>query len=207
MAVIKDHTLNELIEFSRLLGEFGQIKRVTLMPGGDYESDSHHSFSLALIAFELASQYAPELDTQKLLLYSLVHDLPELVTGDISTLKLSPEDLEKKAKADALAIAQTEKLLANAPNVLRAIQAYEAKADDESLFVYWIDKMMTIPTHFYDNGANLRRLGIQNQQDIREWYERTLAKLQKQKRQPHASAITIFELAYQKMHDELLSAR
>ena len=206
MSSIKHTAIDEIIELSRLLGEFGQIRRVTLLPDGSEETDSHHSFSLALIAYELARQYAPELNSQKILLYALTHDLPELITGDVNTLTVSPEELAIKAKADASALAATEAQLASAPHVVAAIKDYENKIDDESLFVYWIDKMITIPTHFYDNGDNLRKLGIRNQQDIQQWYERTLAKLQKQERKPHSSAVTILELAYKKMHDELVGA-
>ena len=202
----KDTAVDELIELSRLLGEFGQIKRATRLPNGDQESDSHHSFNLALIAYELACQYAPELDAKKILLYALVHDLPELITGDMVTLTATTEQLDKKAKADTLAVDETIAKLDIAPNIAAALLDYENKKDDEALFVYWLDKMITIPTHFYDNGENLRSLGIQNQQDIQQWYERTLTKLQKKKRTPHMSAVTIFELAYKKMHDELLDS-
>lgn len=204
MSSIKQTAVDEIIELSRLLGEFGQIRRATLLPDGSKETDSHHSFSLALMAYELARQYAPELDSGKILLYALVHDLPELITGDVVTLTASPEELETKAKADASAIAAVELQLASAPHIVKAVKDYENKIDDESLFVYWIDKMITIPTHFYDNGDNLRKLGIRNQQDIQQWYERTLIKLRKQKRKPHNSAVAILELAYKKMHDELV---
>ncbi len=84
-AEVEDKTVLEIIELSRLLGEFGQIKRMAKLPNGDDETDSHHSFSLALTAYELAAQFAPELDQRKILLYSLVHDLPELITGDVNT--------------------------------------------------------------------------------------------------------------------------
>ncbi len=205
MKQVGEDTILELIELSRVLGEFGQIKRVTLLPGGDQESDSHHSFSLALIAYELALQYAPELDASKVLLYALVHDLPELVTGDMNTLTATAEQLEQKAKAESEMLEQAEAMLAIAPNVLTAVKAYEAKSSDEAMFVYWLDKMITIPTHFYDNGENLRKLGIANRADIQAWYERTLTKLRKSPRDPHASAVSIMELAYRKMHDELLN--
>ncbi len=201
---VQSQTVAELIELSRLLGEFGQIKRATLMPNGECESDSHHSFSLALIAYEMARQYAPELDAHKILLYSLVHDLPEIVTGDMQTLVTTSEALRAKAKRDEAALKEAKRHFAAAPHIVEALEAYESKQDDESLFVFWIDKMIPIPTHFYDDGANLRALGIQNQQDIREWYERTLEKLQWQEGTPHLSAVKILELTYKKMHDELL---
>lgn len=203
MKTPQNNTVLEVIELSRLLGDFGQIERVTKLPDGRPESDSHHSFSLALIAFELATQFAPELDIKKILLYSLVHDLPELVTGDTNTLTSTPEALVVKSQQDKAAITKVKNILKNAPSILNAVEAYESKEDEESLFVYWIDKMATIPTHFYDNGKNLRALGISNRSDIQQWYERTLSKLEKHK-QAHTSAVQILEMSYMKMHNELL---
>ena len=202
---VEEKTVLEIIELSRLLGEFGQIKRVVKLPNGDHETDSHHSFSLALIAFELAAQFAPELNKKKILLYSLVHDLPELITGDVNTLKSSQEELQKKALQDSKAFKEIKTTLAFAPNILDALEGYENKVDDEALFVYWIDKMITIPTHFFDKGANLKELGISSQKDIQDWYQKTLNKLQVQ-RTPHVSAVKVLELAYRKMHDELIEA-
>lgn len=96
--------------------------------------------------------------------------------------------------------------LADYPYILEALEAYEAKQDDESLFVFWIDKMTTIPTHFYDNGKNLRQLGITNQADIQRWYATTLQKLHRHGKAPHDSAVQVLEMVYRKMHDELLDA-
>lgn len=200
----QNNTVLEIIELSRLLGDFGQIERATRLPDGRLESDSHHSFSLALIAFELATQFAPELDSKKILLYSLVHDLPELITGDTNTLTATPEALALKSQQDKDATGKVRKIFKNAPSILSAIEAYELKEDEESLFVYWIDKMTTIPTHFYDNGRNLRALGITNRSDIKEWYKRTLDKLDRHRR-AHTSAVQILELTYMKMHNELLN--
>lgn len=204
-ATVEEKTVLEIIELSRLLGEFGQIKRAAKLPNGEHETDSHHSFSLALIAFELAAQFAPELDHKKILLYSLVHDLPELVTGDINTLQSSQEELLKKAKQDLEALEKTKSILEFSPNIIDALEAYESKADQEALFVYWIDKMIVIPPHFFDKGENLKRLGIANRGDIKQWYEKTLSRLQRHGG-PHISAVKILELAYRKMHDELIEA-
>lgn len=204
MSKVSSESISDFLSLSKLLGEFGQIKRATLLPNGEFESDSHHSFALALIAYELARQYAPELDQHKILLYGLVHDLTEIITGDMVTLTASEEELLQKASVDTKALAHAEELFRPFPHIFSALAAYEKKTDDESLFVYWIDKTITIPTHFYDNGANLKKLGINSQDDIRQWHDRTLKKLYRQSKTPHASAVEIFERAYQKMHDELL---
>lgn len=201
---VTDETLIRVIELSRILGEFGQIYRLTLLPNGSYEPDSHHSFNLALVAYELASEFAPELDTRKILIYALVHDLPELVTGDIPTLNASPDELRQKARQDQLALEVLRERLINYPHIWEAVEAYERGEDEESLFVYWLDKMITIPTHFYDNGSNLRAMGINNDLEIEQWYGRIREKLARRGGEPHEAVVTVLQLAYEKMRDELL---
>ena len=197
-------TITSVIELSRILGEYGAVKRVTLLPNGEFESDSHHSLVVALTAYQLGQEFAPELEAEKLLLYGLVHDLPELVTGDVPTLLATEEELADKNRQDALALEQACVLFAEYPAIVRALRAYEKGEDDEALFVYWIDKMITIPTHFPDKGANLRSMGVKNRQDIAAWYAKAQAKLSKRPGTPHPAAVRIMEMAYERMRDELL---
>lgn len=201
---VSQQSIVDVIELSRLLGEFGQIMRVTKMPNGSLEPDTHHSFVVALTAFDLAAKYAPHLNQQKILLYALVHDLPELITGDVATLQATADELQQKAQNDAAAVERIAEIFANYPHIVAALREYEAGTSEEALFVYWIDKMITIPGHFFDNGENLRALGARTQQDISDWYDRIRAKLYARPGVPHISAVKIMELAYQKMRDELL---
>lgn len=194
------------IGMSEVLFQFGQIKRVTKMPNGEYESDSHHSFSLALIAYELAREFAPELDAAKVMAYALVHDLPEVISGDMPTLLSSSEELVRKKENDKTAVAGLHRVLQAAPNVLGLVESYEAFADEEAKFVFWLDKTMTILTHFFDAGQNLHDLGIRDHAAIEAWYEKLLKKLRMYAADPHQTATTVLEDLYQKMHDELLPA-
>lgn len=192
------------LEMSKVLFQFGEIKRATKMPNGEYESDSHHSFTLALIAYELAKTYAPELDAMKVIAYSLAHDLPEVVTSDVNTLLASSEELMRKKMDEKAALPQIRKAFAQAPNVLRLIEDYETCEDEEAKFVFWLDKTMAILTHFFDNGENLRKLGVKDQSAIEQWYERLQHKLTTHAAHPHPAASGVLESLYQKMHDELL---
>jgi len=192
------------IAMSEVLFRFGQIKRVTKMPNGEFESDSHHSFTLALIAYELAKKYAPELDAMRVMAYGLVHDLPEVVTGDVSTLHASSDELARKKAQEEVAWPDAQKIFRAAPNVLELIERYKAHGDEESKFIFWLDKSMTILTHFFDDGKNLRELGIKDQPAIEQWYERLQQKLAAHAARPHQTAAEVLEILYQKMHDDLL---
>ncbi|HEX6258332.1 MAG TPA: HD domain-containing protein [Candidatus Saccharimonadales bacterium] len=197
--------LQQIIDLSRLLSEFGVIKRLTRLTNGENESDAHHCFTLALTALEIAKRYAPELSTEKVMLYALVHDLTELVTGDMSTLNATADQLKEKARRDEAALEDTLRLFADYPHIAAAVEAYELKADEESVFVYWLDKMITIPTHFFDDGANLRANGVATREAIAHWYEKLQEKLARLDRRPHAAASEILEQTYKKMHDELFT--
>lgn len=200
---ISEATIVEVIELSRLLGEYGQIKRGTRLPGGDFEPDSHHSFNLALVAFDLASKYATNLSRERILIFCLVHDLPELITGDEPTLTATAKSLRCKERTDAAALPLILKRLHPYPALAEALEDYESGQSEEAKFVYWLDKMITIPTHFFDDGATLREHGIKERAGIADWYARALDKLERRAGQPPPAASAILRLAYQKMHDEL----
>lgn len=191
------------IAMSEVLFQFGQIKRATKMPNGEYESDSHHSFTLATIGYELAQTYAPELDAAKVMAYGLAHDLPELITGDMPTLLASSDELLKKKAKDRDAVTKLRKVLSIAPHTMALVEAYEACADEEAKFVYWLDKTMTILTHFFDEGRNLHELGVRDRAAIEAWYEKLQQKLRMYAGSPHHTAAAVLEELYMKMHDEL----
>lgn len=188
------------------LDEFGHIARAVNMSSGVPESNTHHSYILALVGYEFARQYAPELNANLILRYALVHDLAELITGDMRTLTASEDELEKKKIDDQRATKELILQLHYSPHIMKDLEAYENLNDDESRYVYWLDKCMTIPTHFFDEGDNLKYLGVKTQAQIQQWRTRTLKKLHANAPHPHPSVEKLFEDLYIKMHDELLKA-
>lgn len=201
---INDQTVDHILQLARLLGEFGQIKRVTLLPNGELESDSHHSFALALTAIEVAATYAPELNKERILMYCLVHDLPELITGDMPTILASSQDLSTKKKTDEAATEACVKLFADYPYLRQALEDYEAGQDQESHFVYCLDKAITIPGHFFDNGALLHELGITKRQHAKDWYAKRQQLLSERSGVTPVAATRLLELLYNRLHDDLL---
>lgn len=191
------------IAMSELLFQFGQICRLTKMPNGEFESDSHHSFTLAVIGYELAKLYAPELDAMKVMAYGLVHDLPEVVSGDVPTLLASTKELVEKKQRDMAAVSELRRIFGVAPNIIALVEAYDSCADEEAKFVFWLDKTMTILTHFFDAGQNLRELGVRDRPAIEAWYERLQHKLSTYAGNPHQTVVDVLQELYEKMHDEL----
>lgn len=188
------------------IDEFGHIKRAVNMSSGAPESNTQHSYTLALIGYEFAKQYAPELDANLIMRYALVHDLAELITGDVQTLTASEEELKQKKIQDEQATKELIMQLQFAPYSMEDLASYEELHDAEAKFTYWLDKCLTIPTHFFDEGKNLHKYGVKTQAHIHEWRTRTLKKLHANAPNPHPSVEKLFDDLFTKMHDELLKA-
>ncbi len=102
------------------------------------ESVADHTFSMATIAMVLSD--LQKLDTQKVLKMSLLHDIAESITGD-----LTPEDISKNEK-NALENKTIDKILSNLPdylakNYLTIWNEYNEDISDEAKLVHEVDKL------------------------------------------------------------------
>jgi 5'-deoxynucleotidase YfbR-like HD superfamily hydrolase len=197
---------DEVIRLAALLGPFDDIKRATKLPSGSYESDSHHAFSLAVIAYTVASKYCPELDQQKVMKFALVHDLLELITGDEPTLHHTHEQHAAKKAREEEAIKDFKQMFDSYATITEDLDDYERLDSPEAAFVYVLDKACTVWTHFFDAGTNLRDLGILKRADIDIWYERLQSKIAHNlKCEPPKITYEVLEQSFARMRTELLS--
>lgn len=196
--------IEEIIELSDHLAELGNIDRRTLLPGGRNESDSHHSFSLALTAYDICQKYCTELDRNLVVRYALVHDLLEIILGDEDTLRSTTAELHAKHQREQAAWQHLEERLRHYPSLLLALKEYEALDTPEAATVYVLDKTCTIWTHFWDGGKSLHSRGAASRNDIDIWYKTQQNKLQKRlKVMPPQIILDIFTDSYGKMRKEL----
>lgn len=166
-----------IVTLSDLLAELSNVKRATKLPNGEYETDSHHSFSLALIAYHLCDKYDLKLNREKLLLFALAHDLLEIVTGDEDTLHSTAAQLEAKRQKEEQAMTQFNKLFAQFPGLIGAMHEYEKLDTPEAATIFVLDKACTTWTHFHDEAHHLRtERNIVNSQDVAGWADRQRTK-------------------------------
>lgn len=146
---IKQPKENELI--ARNIGEIAlnlanvsidlsNVKRLPRYDRESHENDAEHSFMLGLIAQEVAALHFPELDMGLVVGFSLVHDLPELITGDTVTFKISQKELDKKYRKDHEATNLLCKKLP--PYTAKLLCEYEKQQIPEARFVRLLDKLM-----------------------------------------------------------------
>ena len=162
-------TIQDIIRLSELLGEMGNIKRATKLPNGEFEPDSHHAFSLALIAYQICMTEKLDLDANKVMLYALAHDLLEIITGDEDTLHATPERLAEKQQREQEAVSEFDEIFVEYPDLRNAMHEYERLDTPEAATVFVLDKACTTWTHHADAGEHARAKGLHVKAHIEAW--------------------------------------
>jgi 5'-deoxynucleotidase YfbR-like HD superfamily hydrolase len=142
--LLHEHEVTRAAQDILKLGEvslkFARVERAPRMPDGRRETDVEHSFHLAITAPELAARFYPDLDTGLVALFASVHDLVEVITGDVRTFNITDEDRAKKEAAEHDA---AEYLFVTLPPFTADIlKRYEAQTEPEARFVRLVDKML-----------------------------------------------------------------
>lgn len=122
----REENQQEQYAFFSLLDRMKLIARWSLMRSTKRENLAEHSYDVAVLAHFLAVlrqeqfSYLPQVSLEKVLLYALYHDAPEVLTGDLPTpVKYYSEDLRNAfSQVEERA---TEKLLATLPSPLQVL--------------------------------------------------------------------------------------
>ncbi len=192
-------TTQEIIRLSELLAEMAEIKRGTKLPSGKFEPDSHHSFSLALISYQVCKSEKLSLDADKVVLFALVHDLLEIITGDEDTLHATAADFHAKRQREEAAIREFDEVFQSYPELKDAMYEYEKLDTVEAATVYVLDKACTTWTHHADKGAYAKiDRGIMTKAQVDAWAERQRKRFEKHLNiQPPAQVMAIFESSFE----------
>ncbi|MDN5274362.1 MAG: Metal dependent phosphohydrolase [Candidatus Saccharibacteria bacterium] len=123
------------------------------------ENDIEHSFTIALLCWYIHDRYKIDLDIAKILKYALSHDFVERYAGDVNTFA-STEDRQQKVKDEAAALARLSTEFSDFPDLVLKMANYELRQDDESLFVWTVDKMQQLIMGGLDNWRPYREISI-----------------------------------------------
>lgn len=143
--------LEKYISFIQETELLKNVLRTSWGSSGRQESTAEHSWRLALLAGVMLEEF-PELDTNKVLMMCLLHDLGEMYEGDISAATLP--DSQKKYEEEHRAVKKVFSLLPPKleEKYMSIWQQYESAQTPEALFVKALDKAETILQH--NQGAN-----------------------------------------------------
>lgn len=135
--------LEKILAFTEFSLKFRNVKRKTYY-AQDWlpENDAEHSWQLAFIGLYLVQTYKLPYSIEKIMLYATVHDLVEIYAGDVPFLKRTPEQEAAKIENEKKAYERIISEFSERPELHTAIHNYENRSDDESKFVYVLDKLL-----------------------------------------------------------------
>lgn len=153
--------LQQIIKFIDLIHQFQKVERVMKIRDRDNpENDVEHSYQLAMVAWYATSSYNLNLDIDKVIKYSLLHDLVEAYAGDVDAFDLSPGRDKIKAEREHQALVRLKSEFPEFPEMIKIIEEYELRENGESKFVYALDKVLPPINIYLDNGRNWKERGI-----------------------------------------------
>ncbi len=147
--------VNEIIKFAEELMKLKDIKRTgwILKKVSDPESVADHTFSLTFLSYLFAKKMG--LNENKAMKMALVHDINEILTGDIATRADEKNQTMDNATKERIENENTKKILELLPVDLKAElneiwDEYNGLKSEEAKLVYNLDKLdYSIQVMFY----------------------------------------------------------
>lgn len=107
------------------------------------ENDVEHSLTVALLCWYIHDKQKLELDIAKIFKYALTHDFVERYAGDVNTFA-SVEERNQKVIREKESLARLSEEFSEFSDMITSMEDYESKKDEESLFVWSVDKMQQL---------------------------------------------------------------
>lgn len=153
-----DIKINKIFAFIKLTQKFRGIVRDVKIAGEDrFENDMEHSYQMAMFLWYLTSAYKLDYKIDKLIGYSLVHDLVETYAGDTPALTSSADKLLSKSDREEEALKKIMKEFPEFSELQLVWRHYEDKKDKESRLVYIIDKIMPVLNEIQQDSGFYKR--------------------------------------------------
>lgn len=135
---------DRLRQLQRHTNEFTALKRSHYLPETEIkEDDTSHSYSLALMAWQMNEMLDAGFDDGLILKYALPHDFVELYAGDVNAFA-APEARQQKKLDEQRAFERLSREYAHTPHFLAAIEGYQTHADETAWFVWGCDKIQAL---------------------------------------------------------------
>lgn len=144
--------MHQFTDIQLLINDFSKVKRSHYVPGtNERESDILHSTSVAMLAWQLYDTLQLDMDLSKIMQYALSHDLVEVYAGDVNAYASNEKRAAKKT-AEAKSLRRIKSETSDIfPNLSIIMENYEKREDDESRFVWSVDKIQALVQGKVDN--------------------------------------------------------
>ena len=160
-----DERLQKQLDFSLEIDKEKNIFRQTHLSGhGRNENDAEHAWHMAIMAYLLREYSNEPVDTAKVMLMCLIHDLVEIDAGD--TYAYDEEGLKtQKAREDAA----KERIFSLLPDDQKAalislFDEFEASETPEAKFAHAIDNLQPLILNNSNEGNDWKEHGVSARQ-------------------------------------------
>ena len=136
--------IKTLVSTIELLNKLKQVKRLSIIKEkGRRESDAEHSWHLVTTLWLLSEYYEKKIDLEKAIKMGIIHDLPEIIAGDVyaHSTEITKEQ-KKKNEREAMKKIISEMPPKFAKEVKQLWEEYEEGKTEEAKFVWLTDKLM-----------------------------------------------------------------
>jgi len=148
--VLKFYVLcNSLKDVVRTGWKVWNVKRNRL------ESVAEHIYGVQMLALAMYKEFEYDLDIEKVIYMLSVHELEEIIIGDLTRFDISVKEKREKGKK---AVSEILSSLNNSLDIEALIDEFEKRETKEALFAYYCDKLeCDIQAKLYDeeNCVNL----------------------------------------------------
>ena len=135
----------------QIIIDLSLIDRKHYFPGMKrHENDIEHSMAVTMLCWYIHDKLALDLDIAKILKYALTHDFVERYAGDTPTFA-SSEERAAKVIREQESLQKLSIEFSSFDDMIYTMQNYEDKPDEESLFVWSVDKMQALIMGDMDN--------------------------------------------------------
>ncbi len=102
------------------------------------ESVAEHVYGVQMLAIAMYSEYKYDIDLKKVLYMLSVHELEEIIIGDLTMFQIDKEEKKKKGHE---AVSKILSNLANKDEIMNLILEFDERKTDEAEFAYLCDKL------------------------------------------------------------------
>jgi len=157
---MEDKPVPLLFQLQTLVSDFSKVERNHHVLGSERsENDVEHSYTIAMLCWYIYEHNGLELNLEKILQYALVHDLVEVYAGDVNTFA-GEKARSQKHTDEQLALKKLSAEFEQFPSLIASISAYEERADEESLFVWSVDKIQQFLLGDLDDWRPYKKINI-----------------------------------------------
>lgn len=134
------------------------------------ENDVEHSMTVATLCWYIHDTYNVPLNLTKILQYALAHDFVERYAGDVNTFA-SEDERAKKIEDERASLDRLSQEFQSFAGLVSTMKGYEDRTDEESLFVWTVDKMQQLIMGSLDDWRPYAELGISYDQFVAKYDE------------------------------------